>query len=85
MAATADVHYPYKSDTRMQSILYGAHRNADIQELETNWELGIPLTYPESDEEILKDLINTGLSAENAYEAIQNTADIRALPECRAA
>ena len=76
LAATADVHYPYKSDTRMQSILYGAHRNADIQELETNWELGIPLTYPESDEEILKDLINTGLSAENAYEAIQTTADI---------
>lgn len=76
LAATSDVHYPYKSDTRMQSILYGAHRNADIQELETNWELGIPLTYPESDEELNRDLINTGLSAEEAYEAIQNTADI---------
>ena len=36
----SDVHYPYKSDTRMQSILYGAHHNADIQELET--QLGTP-------------------------------------------
>ena len=73
LVATADVHYPLASDQRMQSILYGAHRNADIQELETNWELGIPLTYPESDEEMIKDLMDTGLTLYQAGAAIMNT------------
>lgn len=76
LVATSDVHYPIAKRRKVQSLLYGARRGADISELETSWELGIPLTYPISDKEFYKDLRSTGLSKDGAKNAIYNTVAI---------
>lgn len=76
LAATCDVHYPYPNQNEMQRILHAAHRGGTVESADASWEYGILLTYPQSDEEILKDLEGTGLSTEAAQQAILNTQKI---------
>lgn len=74
MVATADVHYPYPNENEMQRILHAAHRGGTVETADADWEYDILLTYPESDKEIYKDLLGTGLSKEGAKVAVENSA-----------
>ncbi|XBA13406.1 DnaE-like DNA polymerase III alpha [Gordonia phage Xenia2] len=78
LVGTADVHYPYPSDNKMQRILHAANRGGGktIAQVDAEWEYDILLTYPESDQEIYRDLIRTGLSPKAAKAAVLNTARI---------
>jgi DNA polymerase III subunit alpha len=74
LVATSDVHYCRPEDNAMQRILHASHRGGTVESADASWEYDILLTYPQSDEEILKDLIDTGLSKDAATQAISNTA-----------
>lgn len=74
LAATSDVHYPLPEHSDMQRILHSAGRGSHVDE--ADWEYTIKLTYPTSDEEITKNLVDTGLSAADARDAVANTAII---------
>lgn len=77
LAATSDVHYPYPDQNEMQKILHAAGRNTGtVAAAEAEWEYDILLTYPESDEEVEADLMNTGLSPKFAVKAVDNTAKV---------
>lgn len=76
LAATADVHYPYPDENQMQRVLHAAHRQGTVETIDAEWEYNILLTYPESDQEIWRDLVGTGLSKQAAKAAVETTADI---------
>lgn len=76
LCATSDVHYPLPDDNAMQRILHAAHRGGSVESADAAWEYDIRLTYPLSDDEIIKDLIGTGLSISNAQKAIESTREI---------
>lgn len=76
LAASSDVHYPMPEHNDMQRILHAAHRGGTVESVDAEWEYDILLTYPTSDQEIYKDLRNTGLSKKDAKQAILNTEKI---------
>lgn len=76
LVGTADVHYPLGSDNEMQKILHAAHRGSTVEATEASWEYDILLTYPESDREIVRDLVGTGLSKKDAVAAVLETEAI---------
>lgn len=77
LVATADVHYPHPEDNEMQKILHAAGRNiGSVAAAEASWEYDIRLTHPISDKEVLRQLLETGLSKKAALQAIDNTAVI---------
>lgn len=73
LIATADVHYPYGNQNKMQTVLHAARRSSTVAISEAQWEYDILLTYPESDQEVENNLIATGLTKYEAYCAIDNT------------
>lgn len=73
LVGTADVHYPLGSDNEMQKILHAAHRGSTVAATEASWEYDILLTYPTSDEEIVDDLVGTGLTEDQAVAAVLET------------
>lgn len=76
LVASSDVHYPLPEHNDMQRILHAAHRGGTVESADASWEYSILLTYPESDQEIYQDLRQTGLSKDQAKEAILNTERI---------
>ena len=76
LIATCDSHYPLPTQNKMQKVLHAARRSSSVAIVEASWEYDILLTYPESDEEILNDLKNTGLSESESLQAIQNTQSL---------
>jgi DNA polymerase-3 subunit alpha len=77
LMASSDVHYPRPEQNEMQKILHAAGRNTGtVARAEQEWEYDIRLTYPESDQEIIDNLILTGLSESAATEAVINTERI---------
>jgi DNA polymerase-3 subunit alpha len=77
LVASSDVHYPHPEQNEMQKILHAASRNTGtVAAAEAGWEYDILLTYPQSDDEILNDLIRTGLTRGQAQAAVENTARI---------
>lgn len=81
LVATADVHYPYPNENKMQTILHAAHRGGTVESADASWEYDILLTYPTSDDEIFSDLVGTGLSPGAAQQAIDSTASVAAACE----
>lgn len=79
LIATADVHYPFPYQNEIQKTLHAARRGSTIAITDAEWEYDILLTYPESDNEIHEDLMNTGLSNGAAHMAIQNTKSLAEL------
>ena len=73
LLATADVHYPFPYQNKLQKVLHASRRKSSVAITEAEWEYGVLLTYPESDKEILNDLIATGLSKHDAVQSILNT------------
>lgn len=76
LAGTADVHYPYPGQNEIQKLLHAARRGSTVEATGAAWEYDIQLTYPETDREILRDLMATGLDKKEATEAIINTERI---------
>lgn len=73
VVGTCDVHYPFPNENAMQRILHAAHRGGSVETVDAQWEYSILLTYPKSDIEIQKDLVDTGLSEKLARQAISNS------------
>jgi DNA polymerase-3 subunit alpha len=77
LVATSDCHYPLPTDNEMQKILHAAGRGTGtVAAAEAGWEYGILLTPPTSDNEIWKNLVGTGLTRDQAVDAIMATAEI---------
>lgn len=77
LVATADCHYPKPTDNEMQKILHAAGRGTGtVAAAEASWEYDILLTPPESDAEIGRQLMATGLTKKEAWNAIKQTAVI---------
>lgn len=77
LVATADVHYPFPHNNQMQKILHAAGRNTGtVAAAEASWEYDILLTYPQSDLEVVKQLVGTGLTKSQAQGAIDATSEI---------
>lgn len=72
--ATADVHYAYPYQNKMQTVLHASRRKSSVAITEATWEYDILLTYPESDKEITDDLVATGLSLRESEQAVSQTA-----------
>ncbi len=73
LIASADVHYPLPEQNKMQTVLHAARRSSSVAISEAQWEYNILLTYPLSDFEIKKNLMDSGLTEYQAYCAIDNT------------
>lgn len=73
LIASADVHYPLPELNKMQTVLHAARRSSSVAITEAQWEYDILLTYPKSDFEITQQLTKTGLTAYEAYCAVDNT------------
>jgi DNA polymerase-3 subunit alpha len=77
LVATSDVHYPLPEQNEIQKILHASSRaTGTVAAAEAGWEYDILLTYPLSDDEILRDLMGTGLTRGEATAAIMNTQEI---------
>jgi DNA polymerase-3 subunit alpha len=74
LAATSDCHYVFARDNEMQKILHAAHRGSSVDAVAASWEYGITLNIPDSDERVIDDLKQTGLSDDGAYAAWINTS-----------
>lgn len=76
LVATADVHYPYPRENAMQRILHAAHRGGTVEQADASWEYDILLSIPLSDAEIGKQLMATGLTKKESWEAILSTEEV---------
>lgn len=76
LVATADVHYLFPDQNKVQVALHAALRGGTVDSQEAGWEYGIRLSYPLSDKEIGEQLMATGLSRKQAWEAICNSEEI---------
>lgn len=76
LLATADVHYPFPEQNEMQKVVHGSKRKATIAIAEAEWEYDLLLTYPQSDQEIIQDLVGTGLSDDESKQAVLETATL---------
>lgn len=76
LIATADVHYPFPHQNKMQSMLHASRRSSTVAATEAAWEYDILLTYPETDREIYADLQATGLTKRQSLDALLNTTKL---------
>lgn len=77
LVATADVHYPLPDDNEMQKILHAAGRNTGtVAAAEATWEYDIRLSHPLSDDQIIRQMTETGLTYATAENAVLETAKI---------
>jgi DNA polymerase-3 subunit alpha len=73
LVATGDVHYTKPSESELQMILHSIGRNQSLEDLARGWGYDVPLSPPESDQEVLDKLRRSGLSKRGASEALANT------------
>lgn len=77
MVATADVHYPYPEDWEIQRLSNSIAWKVPVEELAEGRDYeASPCTFPETDKEIVKDLIGTGLSPSEAVAAVKMTSKV---------
>jgi len=77
LVVTCDVHYPRQDDSEMQAVLHAVHRGkASVDDAMREWNYQVPMTLPESIEDLTTRLEKTGLSSRAAREAIANAWDI---------
>jgi DNA polymerase III subunit alpha len=74
IVVTHDVHYPRMEDAEMQAILHTVHRGKHtVEDQLRSWNYEVPLTLPESDNDLFFRLRRTGLSRTAAIDAINNS------------
>lgn len=76
LVATSDCHYVFARDNEMQKILHASHRASSVSQVEASWEYDVTLDIPQSDEQVVEDLVGTDMSTIDAYTAVENTAYI---------
>lgn len=78
LVATMDCHYTAPEEAEIQKILHsvrpGEQRTAE--EMERDWGYDVPLCAPPTDKAILRRLERTGLTPEQAMEAVVSTEEI---------
>lgn len=78
LAATMDCHYVRPEDSDMQVILHACgpqgRGRASADEMLRRWNYDVKLTLPESDSLLVRRLTATGLTRNQAWEAVENTA-----------
>jgi DNA polymerase-3 subunit alpha len=80
LIATADVHYPFPEQNKIQAMLHAARwKNSPGFAAETSWEHHTNLSYPLTDDEIVGDLQATGLDSADAWRAVQTTSVLAGL------
>jgi len=73
LVVTCDVHYPRAEDAEMQAILHAVHRGKhSVDDVMRAWNYEVPMTLPASDKDLGERLMKTGLTREEAWEAIVN-------------
>lgn len=77
LVATCDVHYPHAADSDMQVILHANGRgNKTFEQQSLTWEYDVPMTYCESDAQLVQRLVDTGLSHQAAMKSVENAATL---------
>lgn len=77
LVATADVHYPRETDTKIRVLLHAAGRgNNTAAKQEESWDYDIPASYPTSDKMVMKRLLGTELTKRGASMALASTEEI---------
>lgn len=77
IVVTHDVHYPKMSDHEMQAVLHAVGRGkASVDDAMREWNYKVPLTLPDSDAKLARRLMRTGLTKEQAWNAIEWSAYI---------
>ncbi len=77
IVVTHDVHYPEMKDAEMQAVLHAVHRGkASVDDVMREWNYDVPLTLPDSDNELWRRLRKTGLTGHAAEHAIRQTAEV---------
>src|SRR5262249_31991730 len=77
LIVTCDVHYPRPEDGEMQAILHAVNRgHHSVDDAMRDWNYKVPMTLPESDRDLGERLMKTGLTRDEAWEAICNSADL---------
>jgi DNA polymerase III alpha subunit len=72
LVVTPDIHYCRPEDAEMQAILHAVHRGKhSIDDAMRDWNYEVPMTYPESDNDLYYRLRKTGLSRDAAIDAIE--------------
>jgi DNA polymerase III alpha subunit len=74
LVATSDVHYCYPEQRKMHQILWSARTGQDVED--PDFEFNLTMTYPDTDEQIIADLCETGIDVEKAIAAVENTSII---------
>lgn len=75
MVATADVHYPYQEDWEVQRLSNAIAWGTTVEQLAEGRDYeASPVTFPSSDKEMVLDLIGTGLTKQEAVQAVKNTS-----------
>lgn len=71
MVVTQDVHYPNPDQGEMQAILHAVHRGkASVDDAMREWNYEVPMTLPESDNDLYYRLRDTGLTRSESIGAI---------------
>jgi len=77
LVVTHDVHYPRPEDYEMQAVLHAVHRGkASVDDAMREWNYKVPMTLPESDNDLYYRLTETGLERSEAIAAIEMSATI---------
>jgi DNA polymerase-3 subunit alpha len=80
LVVTHDVHYPRMEDAEMQAVLHAARRGGDsVDDAMRKWNYDVPLTLPSKDSHLASRLMKTGLSREDAWQAIENSEYVASL------
>lgn len=77
LVVTHDVHYPRFEDHEMQAVLHAVRRGKhSVDDVMREWNYKVPLTLPDSDNDLYYRLRKTGLSRKAAISAIEQSAII---------
>lgn len=78
LVATKDCHYTIPEEGEIQVVLHGVRpgEKRTAEELEFSWGYDVPLCPPPTDNNIYHSLVETGLSKDEAIEAIVSTEEI---------
>jgi DNA polymerase-3 subunit alpha len=75
LVGTCDVHYTMLEEAEVQKILHNMRggETRSVEEMARAWGYDVPLSPPASDKAIYRRLMQTGLTKDQAIEAIVNT------------
>lgn len=77
LCVTFDVHYPAQEDSEMQAVLHAVHRGkASVDDAMREWNYDVPLTLPTDSADLRNRLIRTGLTGQQAAQAMHSTQEI---------